>query len=246
MYTFLCVDDNPEELSTAMTVLEEELDAHIITAQSYTAALELLNDNTIDAFIVDIELSEGRHTGIQLVDVIRDDPSHTKTPVVFVSIHSHFSGRLLTTVQNSAFLTKPVQPAELLSAVGALLGIPRYVKQLPSSPTLIIPVQPNKHIEIDPKNISYIELSHNMLTIQYIDGQALCTKCANGCLKSILEQIEMYPITHLRHVYRSLIINIDQIKKIEFNGNKGTIRLFGDTKPKPLGYKYREQLSELL
>ncbi len=244
MYTVLCVDDHIEDLSTAFAAMRKELDIDLITATSYEAAKQLLSTSAIDAFLLDIELSDDRSTGIQLANDIRRLPQYATTPIVFVSMYSHYSHRLLSTVQNSAFLTKPIRSQELLSTLGAFFGIAAYMH--PNYEPFRIPIHKSGYIEINPRDISYIDVNRNELTVQYISGETVTAKCVHGCFKSILDQMEAQSISHLRQIYRSIIINIDQVKEIDLKGNIGTVTLFGDPTPKPVGSMYKHHLSDLL
>lgn len=246
MYTVLCVDDHIEDLSSVFATIRKELCVDMITATSYEAAKQLLGMSKIDAFVLDIELSDERSTGIQLANLIRSLPQYATTPIVFVSMYSHYSRRLLSTIQNSAFLTKPLRPQELLLTLGAFFGIAAYMHQAHTYEPFRIPIHKSGYMEIDPRDISFIEVNRNELTVQYIHGERVTVKCVHGCFKSILDQIEAGSVTHLRQVYRSIIINIDQVKEIEFKGNIGSVTLFGDREPKPVGSMYKHQLSELL
>ena len=246
MYTVMCIDDVLEDLFEALPVLQQKLSANIITARSYTTALSMLSNQKVDIFIIDIELSDGRNTGIQLAEHIRQNSAYTTTPIIFVSMYSHYSKRLMTNFQSSAFLTKPVQSSVLLNTVGAFLGIPEFIRQNVRYEPFIIPLYQNSFIEVNPNSISYIELNRNELTIQYINGQVISAKCPHGCFKTILQQIKAHSISHLRQIYRSIIINVDQVKKIELNGNVGSLWLFGDPIPKPIGSIYKNELSDIL
>ncbi len=247
MYTVLCVDDHIEDLSSVFVMIRKALNVDMITATSYEAAKQLLSAiPKIDAFVLDIELSDERSTGIQLANHIRSLSEHTNTPIIFVSMYSHYSRRLLSTIQNSAFLTKPLRSNELLTTLGSFFGIADYMHQHQEYEPFRIPIHKSGYVEISPRDISYIEVNRNELTVQYIHGEAIMTKCVHGCFKTILDQIEAQSITHLRQIYRSIIINIDQVKEIEFKGNIGTVILFGDPMPKPVGSMYKHQLSDLL
>lgn len=246
MYTILCVDDRAHELAPALEHLGSLLPAEVTCVASFADAAALLEHKQFDAFILDIELSNSRHTGIQLADRIRSQSAHATTPIVFVSMYSHYSMRLLSAVNNSAFLSKPVHPNDLLYTVGAALGIATYVDRNRRYEPFVIPLSQGGFLEVDPKGISYIEVNRNQLTVQYIDGQTVRTKCAHGCFKALLDRIDEQSIAHLRQIYRSIIVNIDQIKTLEFNGNVGTVYLFGDPEPKPIGSLYKHNLKELL
>lgn len=246
MRTILCVDDNPNDLLDCLTLLRRELHTKIIIAETYHVALELLSEYTFELFIIDIELSESRYTGIQLANEIRKTALYSTTPIVFASMYSHYSKRLLSTFHNSAFLAKPINSTELLRTIGRFWGLPQFLRADHSCRPLIIQLPCQGCVEIKPDDISYIEINQNELIVQYINGHTMRTKCQHGCFKSILTHIQNYSISHLKQIHRSFIINVEQIKSVYWSGNSGHVYLFGDSVEKPIGNRYREQLSEFL
>ena len=246
MRHILCFDDSIVQLSAHLAYLKQELDARIYPADTLQSAQALLMEHTIDLFILDIEITGERTTGIQLAQEIRCMPQYACTPILFISMYSHYSRHLLSAISHCAFVSKPFSPTTLTETAGSLLGIARYIDRSYKKAILTVPTKQGSVVEIDARRVSYLELMRSELIVQYIDGERLCFHVAHGCLKALLSQLESNGMTHLRQVYRSIIINVEQIKQIELDKNVGTVWLFGDDEPKPIGIRFRETLAEFL
>lgn len=245
-YNVLCMEDNLPEVKRELLGLQQQLRARVYVANSYSHALKLLSEIQFHLFILDIEIKGERSTGIQLAETIRTNPNYICTPILFMSIHSHFSYRMLSRFQNSAFLKKPFSAEELILQSGTLLNIPEYVQRYYQAPTFTISVSKQTQIELSAKSISYIEVNNKTLDIQYIDGRLEHFRCLSGTFKALIKQIEGYPACNLRQIHRAIVVNVDQIRRVEIQKNAGLVWLFNDDKPKLLGISYRENLAEFL
>ena len=245
-YNVLCMEDNLPEVKHEMIGLQHQLRAKVYVANSYSQALKLFSEIHFHLFILDIEIKGERSTGIQFAEMIRTNPDYICTPILFMSVHSHFSYRMLSRFQNSAFLKKPFSAEELILQSGVLLNIPPYVQRYYQAPIFTLCVSKQTQIELSTKLISYIEVNNKMLDIQYIDGRLEHFRCMSGTFKALIKQIESYPACNLRQIHRAIVVNIDQIRRVEIQKNAGLVWLFNDNKPKLLGISYRENIAEFL
>lgn len=245
-YNVLCIEDNLSEVKHEMLRLQQQLKARVYVANSFTKALKLFSEIPFHLFILDIEIKGERSTGIQFAELIRTNPSYICTPILFVSVHSHFSYRMLSRFRNSAFLKKPFSAEELILQSGTLLNIPKYVQRYYQAPLFTVCVSKQTQLELSTKAISYIEVNNKTLDIQYIDGRLERFRCISGTFKALIKQIENYPTCNLRQIHRSIVVNMDQIRFVEIQRNAGSVWLFNDDKPKPLGISYRENIAEFL
>ena len=244
-YNVLCMEDNLSEVKHELLGLQQ-LSAKIYIANSYSQAIKLLSEIHFHLFILDIEIKGERSTGIQLAEIVRANPVYICTPILFMSVHSHFSYRMLSHFHNSAFIKKPFSAEELVLQSGILLNIPKYIQSYYQTPTFTLCVSKQTQIELSAHSISYIEVNHKTLDIQYIDGRLEHFRCLSGAFKSFIKQIENHPVCNLRQIHRAIIVNIDQIRHVETQRNAGLVWLFNDNKPKPLGISYRGNIAEFL
>ncbi len=242
----LCLDDRITELCAHLTALKEALDISVYIAQTIEEADTIANEHQIDLFIVDIELGRQDGSGIRFAQQLQLSDRYRQTPVVFISMYSHYSRYLLQSVAHSAFLSKPFSPDALIAKVGMILGVGGYTEKAYAQATLTIPAIRGGFVEIDSARVSCIELIRSELVIHYIDGQTMTLKSSHGCFKALLDEISFQNVSHLRQIYRSVIINVHQIKELNMSKNSGEVLLFYDDAPKPVGNRYRDRLAEFL
>lgn len=246
MYNILYLEDNPLCLMDSFNELQKAINAKVFCAKNFDEADILLNSNRFDLFILDIEIKDSNKSGIHFAQKLRRTSEHSETPILFTSMYSHFSSYLLNQIKHCSFISKPINYSELLLQVGVLLGIPEFVKNYYSPQPLLIPTNSGYIIEINPSSISYIELSSDTLIIQDTNGETTKIKNHPGLFKNILNQINKSGDRSLRQIYRSIIINVNQIQCIEIHKNTADVYLFGDSISKPLGNKYRDNILEFL
>ncbi len=242
----LCLEDNPKEMAQHLISICKKFQATVSLASSYLEAENLLEKEEFHLFILDIEIENERGGGIQLAQQLRQNPKYSNTPIIFISVHAHLSHRLLTSVSHCIFLSKPFSINTLLQQVGIALNVHQYINNWHSPHNLFLEIGKSAYIEIDPHTISYIETRRNIIYVQYINGERININNEPGGFKKLLMQIKEYRIDCLRQIYRSIIVNIDQIRQIELHGNAGDVWLFGDKDPKPVGIQYRKEVKEFL
>lgn len=244
-FNVLWLEDHIEFIKEYEDELKKQLDAAVSHAESYTKAVSLLGEKHFDLFILDIELEGERFTGIQFADLVRSSASYINAPILFVSMHSHFSYRIISQYRNCAFLKKPFEQSEFILQCGVLLGVGSFLSQYHQSSIITLPITKQVQIELNPQKISYIEINRGELSIQYIDGRLEKLQCSSGAFKILSRALESEKSV-LKQIHRCFIVNIDQIKAVEIQKNTGLVWLFSDTTPKPLGNRYREKISNLI
>ncbi len=245
-HNILWLEDNSEAFVALLSEMKKILNAEIYTANTFEAAKELLVTKTFDLFILDIELEGERYTGVQFAEWIRTKDAYVNTPILFVSMHSHFSYRVFSRHRNCSFLKKPLNTNDFILQCGMLLGIDKYFQLFYQNSVITVPVSKQTQIEIHPQNVSFVDVNNGQLSIQYTNGKREHFACSSGTFKSLLEQIKNDPHGVLRQIHRSVIVNIDQIKSIEIQKKVGSVWLFNDPTPKPLGIRFRDNVSDFL
>jgi len=135
--SILVVDDQPELLENLALVLEAE------GYQTYTAgdgveALELLETQPVDLILADIAMP--RLNGYQLYERVRENPRWLAIPFIFLTARAMDSDiRYGKELGVDDYLTKPIQPEDLLAAVQGRLRRARQLAQIgrtfaPSAP----------------------------------------------------------------------------------------------------------------
>ena len=124
MSKILVVDDDPDFVETTRIVLEQAGYA-VVSAASGDECLQVVSKENPDLIILDVIMSSILD-GLNVSQQLQEDPDHKDTPIVMVtSIANTDYAELFPTdeyVHIDAFMTKPVQPDQLLSQVKRFLA----------------------------------------------------------------------------------------------------------------------------
>lgn len=243
----LWLEDCPDEIAHLQSAVCEEFHAVIDVAKTPLEAAQYLTENNYHLFLLDIEMTGKRITGIQFAEQIRRMPQYATTPILFLSVYTHCSRRVLNAILHAHFLSKPISEKDLILQIGAVLGFSDYLNEYYRLPALILPTSSKASIEINPIEISYIHFINHQIMVQMTDSRQITINRKVCPFQSIVEQIKQRNLDSLlRQIYRSIIVNVDQIQTVTVCGNAASVYLFQDSEAKPLGIRYRKNLSEYL
>lgn len=117
--SILVVDDQPEILENLALVLEAE-GYHVVTAADGLEALKALEATAVDLILADIAMP--RLNGYQLYERVRENPEWVAIPFLFLTARAMDSDiRYGKELGVDDYLTKPIQPEDLLAAVSGRL-----------------------------------------------------------------------------------------------------------------------------
>ena len=110
--TVLVAEDNPINQQITRELLEQS-GIEVVLAQNGREALNLLRVTpAVDAVLMDIQMPE--MDGFQATRLIRQDAHYTELPILAMTAHATSEDRELSLGQGmNAFLSKPVEPAQL-------------------------------------------------------------------------------------------------------------------------------------
>ncbi len=118
MKTIMLVDDSTSIRNILKNALVGEYT--VIEAENGVRALEKLNSQQVDLFLLDVNMPE--MDGITLLDEIRQLPSYTSTPILMLTTETKEElkqkGRELGA---SGWIVKPCEPDRLLGAIKKLI-----------------------------------------------------------------------------------------------------------------------------
>jgi len=119
----LAVDDDPDFLEYTRIVLESQ-GYQVRTATSTETALKMMREEVPDIVLLDVMMSYVLD-GVHITRQIRDDPRLKHVPIIMISaIVSRDEAGVFPTdeyLSIDAFMTKPVDPADLLKQVAKLV-----------------------------------------------------------------------------------------------------------------------------
>jgi DNA-binding response OmpR family regulator len=111
----LVVDDQPDLLSNLGLTLESG-GYQVLTASDGTEALSILQTQSVDLILADIAMP--RMNGYQLYEQVRDNPQWLNIPFLFLTARTLDSDiRYGKELGVDDYLTKPIQPEDLLATV---------------------------------------------------------------------------------------------------------------------------------
>lgn len=122
---FLCIEDHPlVQLGMKMVLAESYPRAGITEAETFQAALAVLEQERFDLAVLDIDIPGGEN--VRMMKLMRE-----KQPGLPILIHSAFDEKVyaLPYLQAGAdgFISKQAPPEEFVAAVRAILDHGRYV-----------------------------------------------------------------------------------------------------------------------
>lgn len=120
MARILIVDDSPAQMYAIKQIIEPE-GHEVITAESGKLGIETAKTTRPDVILMDIVMPD--MNGYTVTRKLRRDSSTKAIPVIFVSTKSNDFDRAWGLRQGAvAYVTKPVDSKELLSAVHTALA----------------------------------------------------------------------------------------------------------------------------
>ena len=126
--TILIVDDQPDLLDNLALTLEAA-GHHTLTAPDGSAALAILQAQPVDLILADIAMP--RMNGYQLYERVRENPDWLAIPFIFLTARSLDSDiRYGKELGVDDYLTKPIEPEDLLAAVNGKLKRARQLAHL--------------------------------------------------------------------------------------------------------------------
>jgi DNA-binding response OmpR family regulator len=132
MGTILVVDDQPEILDSLELLLEAE-GFRVLTASDGVEALAHMQSQPVDLILADIAMP--RMNGYQLYERVRENPHWVTIPFVLLTARALDSDiRYGKELGVDDYLTKPIQPEDVLAAVHGKMRRAQQLTQLAQRP----------------------------------------------------------------------------------------------------------------
>lgn len=165
----MILEDNPIQLNALEKILRENMEkASVTKAADYFSAMQLLNKNSFQFFLLDIELDQKHSdapTGIDFGKYLRSLPEYRFTPILYITSIPDQIQTAVNEIHCQNYILKPYTAKELLGAVHFLLQSPLYQKK-----SLKIRDSNGIYYKIKEENILYIEADGKAMHL-YIDEQ---------------------------------------------------------------------------
>ena len=121
--TILVVDDDPDARDFFITVLEDNGYA-TVSARDGNEALERIEESPPDLVTLDVTMPE--KSGVGVYRKLREEEAYQSIPVIIITGVSddfkHFISSRRKVPPPEGYLSKPIEPEELVRLVGELIG----------------------------------------------------------------------------------------------------------------------------
>ena len=122
MKTILMVDDEADFQRIVQRILEPA-GFCVLAAESSEKALPILQDRPVDLLILDWNLPG--MSGVELCRQLRSDARLKTIPVILLTVRNLPDEQMTGLTESGAdlYMTKPIQPEELLARIQSFLGL---------------------------------------------------------------------------------------------------------------------------
>ncbi len=125
--SILIADDDPISRRLLHKLLEKS-GFDVIEAEDGLQALEKLHDNSPDLILLDCNMPG--LNGFEVCEKIQEDPAYRYSPVIFVTGNHETNEKLRGFHAGGVdYVTKPIEPVELLARIGTHIELSRMQKQ---------------------------------------------------------------------------------------------------------------------
>lgn len=242
----LLLDDDSLELNNTKTFIESNMPSiKVIAVNSYEESINYIRKYNMDieAYILDIELSYSKYSGIEVAKYIRNDPLKALVPIIFTTSYSHYGSGYLREIHYYDFYVKPYDKEQLLNSIKSSLSL-LTKNSFNQVNELIISLLYGASLILNFNDITCIEIIGKELHITNMLGKVEKYHVKYNTFSKILNYICTHEeLNSFIQIHRCIIINADRIKKIEKGKNIADIWLFNLDNPKPVGKTYFSKIS---
>ena len=227
----LVIDDERPALDELSWLLSQDPRVHdVLTCDSATEALRLLQDLEVDAIFLDVQMPG--LTGLELAQVLAR--FKTPPPIVFVTAHEEHAVDAFE-LRAVDYVLKPVRPERLAEAVRRVV---EGAGHAPAGDDEQIPVERGGVTRfLNRSDIRYVEAQGDYARLHTADGSHL--------LRRPLTQLEEEwgPAGFVR-IHRSLLVALAHVDEVRMEGGRCTV-VVGDA-DLVVSRRHTPQLRELL
>lgn len=209
MIKILVVEDSPKDLLLYKNVLEKFEGIQVNYALSGEEALEVLEYNQIDIFILDIELPG--ISGLELAGKIRDLPNYALTLIMFITGYEKNQLEAFKKFHCYDYIIKPFSSREFHKKITLLIKNMSIEQQKKSRVKMLLYPDVNKEILVPIDQIVYAEISNRNCYL-YTDLQEEPFKSSIIILKELVDEVDD---PYFIQCHKSYAVNVKKIKQVE-------------------------------
>ena len=246
MYSIILVEDDymQREILKKMIVSKYE-DIEIYEADSESSALDIIEENDINMFLIDISLKES--SGLDLAMNIRNIAKYEFSQLVFLTTHVDYMLQAFKQIHCYDYILKPYNQEDVQTMLNKVICHENSQLNNRNDNSNEDNKNNNRKVSITLKNgifavikiddIVFIEIKGRIAEVNTINGMY---ETNNTSLKKIMKSIDC---KYIIQSHRAFAINKNYISKIEkANVKLSTIYFDNYVKTALLGYKFKDDI----
>jgi two-component system response regulator LytT len=208
---------------------------HIYEADSEITALDIIENNDINMFLIDISLKES--SGLDLAIKIRSIPKYEFRQIVFLTTHMEYITQAFKQTHCYDYIIKPYDQYDVQAMLNKLILNENNNVNKYDDKEIVITLKNGIYVGIKIKDIFFIEVKGKDCEVNTINGVYIAN---NMSLKKINKLINC---EYIIQSHRAFAINRNYICKIEKLEAKLSIVYFSKyQKTALLGYKFKDNI----
>ena len=208
---------------------------HIYEADSEITALDIIENNDINLFLIDISLKES--SGLDLAIKIRRIPKYEFRQIVFLTTHMEYITQAFKQTHCYDYIIKPYDQYDVQAMLNKLILNENNNVNKYDDKEIVITLKNGIYVGIKIKDIFFIEVKGKDCEVNTINGVYIAN---NMSLKKINKLINC---EYIIQSHRAFAINRNYICKIEKLEAKLSIVYFSKyQKTAFLGYKFKDNV----
>lgn len=225
----LIVEDNVAQLKGTSAMISEVFrDIECLTAVSYDESVELIKDNIISLFLLDIQLGAGTDKdGIALGEYIRTLEPYQTTPIVFITALPDQARRAIHSTNCYDYIMKPFDQSDLIKTIKRLLKL-----SIMEEPLIEFKDRNGVYMRLKPDELLYIKSELRNMHV-FTVRESFVTSGIR------LNDIEQNLPSFFVRCHKSYVVNMHHVRSFD----KTTATILLDTPhptPLPVGRKFIE------
>lgn len=237
MYSIILVEDDYMERDILKKMIISSYKfINIYEADSEDSALDIIKNNNIDIFVIDINLKNS--SGLNLAVKIRNIPKYEFNQIVFLTTHIEYITQAFKQTHCYDYILKPYDRKDLLKVLNKLILHDKDIlSNNEKNKEIIITLKAGIFVDIKVKDIIFIEVIGKNCDIHTTQGTYTSS---NTSLKKLMKLIDS---DNIIQSHRAFSINKDYISKIEkIDVKLSTIYFKGCNDTALLGYKFKNDV----
>lgn len=240
MYSIILVEDDSMQREILKTmILSTYKSIKIYEADSESAALNIIEKNDINMFLVDISLKES--SGLDLAIKIRGIPKYEFSQLVFLTTHIDYMLQAFKQVHCYDYILKPYNKNDVQAMLNKLINneIKNTNDDLKeyNNKEFIIKIKNSIFVRVKINDILFIEVKGRDCEINTISGTY---KYINIGLKKVLEIIDC---EYIVQSHKGFAVNKNYIFKIEkIDARLSSVHFKNYSKNALIGHKFKSSI----